>query len=59
MLPSCGFGVLYRRSRKSKIAGGGIREICVIPEIGDKGGTGYKREARRRRSHFYLKKPVN
>lgn len=58
VLPSCGFGVLYRRSRKSKIAWGRITEICMILEIGDKGGKGYMREGKRR-SHLYLKKPVN
>lgn len=59
VLPSCGFGVLYGRSRKSKIAWGRIREICVILEIGDKGGRRCIREDKRRRNHPHLKKPVN
>ena len=59
VLPSCGFGVLYGRSRKSKIAWGTIRMVCTILGIGDKGGRGYVREDERRRGHSYLKKPVN
>lgn len=59
VLPSCGFGVLYGRSRKSKIAWGRMWEICLVLEIEDKGRRAYIREGKRRRDHTHLKKPVN
>lgn len=43
VVPNWLFGSLYGRSRKSQIARGRIREICMILEIGDKGRRRYIR----------------
>lgn len=56
VLPNWFFGSLCGRSRKSQIARGRIREICMILEIGDKGRRWY---IRAEAAIPYLNKLVN